>query len=395
MTAKTDKKVLIAGFTGMFFFGVAFTVMGAILPSLSSSLNLSELQSSTLAGLLPLGILLGSLIFGPVIDRYGYKSLMIVSAILGAAGLEMLAFITAPNLLRFSIFILGISGGMLNGATNALVADSSSDKTKSANLSLLGFFYCVGAFAIPFILASLSKNFTYSPIVCVTGVVMFCAAIYFMFINFPQAKCKQGLPLKQILLMAKKPVLLILSFVLFFQSSLEGLSQTWMPKYLSDCHGFLPNQALYALSFIVVGMGISRLLLSFVLKKVSGKSVLITSMCISIIGVTIITLSASGIIPTLHGSNVSAVVAGAILIGMGFASTYPIVLGQIGEIFKNLSGTAFSFALVIALIGNTLMNLLLGYVGLTYLPVMLCCFIIMIVVLFIVGVGFGKKTTVS
>ena len=385
-TVKTNKEVIIAGFTGMFFFGVAFTVMGAVLPSLSHSLNLTELQSSTLAGLLPLGILLGSLLFGPVIDRYGYKSLMIVSALLGTLGLEMLAFITSPSLLRASIFILGISGGMLNGATNALVADSSSDKAKAANLSLLGFFYCIGAFAIPFLLASLSKTYTYSPIVCITGILMFCSAIYFIIIKFPQAKCKQGLPIKEILSMAKQPILLIFSFVLFFQSSLEGLSQTWMPKYLSDYHGFLSEQALYALSFIVVGMAISRLLLTFVLKKVSGKNVLLTSMCICIIGVAI----------TSKYSNISAVITGAILIGMGLASTYPIVLAKIGEQYKNLSGTAFSFALVIALIGNTLMNLLLGYLGLKYLPIMLCCFIVMIVVLYITGLGFcKKKTTVS
>lgn len=382
-TYKTDRKVLIAGFTGMLFFGVAFTVMGAILPSLSTALKLTEAQSSTLAGLLPFGILFGSLLFGPIIDRYGYKSLMIVSTLLGVLGLEMLAFISNPALLRISIFILGLSGGMLNGATNALVSDSSSDKAKAANLSLLGFFYCVGAFAIPFLLASLSKTFTYTPIVCATGAIMFCAAIYFMIIRFPEAKCKQGLPLKKILGMAKEPALLILSFVLFFQSSLEGLSQTWTPKYLADYHGFMQDQALYALSFIVVGMGISRLLLSWILNHTKGKTVLICGMAVSLAGVLILSVFAKG--------ELAPAIAGSILIGLGFAATYPIVLGKVGELYREMSGTAFSFALVIALIGSTLMNLIIGQIGVDKLPWLLIGCIVLIVFLFIIGSGLKRK----
>jgi MFS family permease len=61
--------VLAAGFSGMIFFGVAFVIMGAVLPSLIEKFQLDTTVASTLAGLLPLGILLGSVLFGPVIDR--------------------------------------------------------------------------------------------------------------------------------------------------------------------------------------------------------------------------------------------------------------------------------------------------------------------------------------
>jgi fucose permease len=39
------------------------------------------------------------------------------------------------------------------------------------------------------------------------------------------------------------------------------------------------------------------------------------------------------------------------------------MLGLVGSLYSELSGTAFSFVFFIALIGNTLINLLMGFVA--------------------------------
>ena len=49
-----------------------------------------------------------------------------------------------------------------------------------------------------------------------------------------------------------------------------------------------------------------------------------------------------------------------ILIGAGLSSTFPIILSIIGNRYPSFSGTAFSIALAIALIGQTTMNALMG-----------------------------------
>ena len=48
--------------------------LGAVLPSLIAKLNLSGLQTTSLVTFLPLGMLAGSLIFGPIVDRFGHKA---------------------------------------------------------------------------------------------------------------------------------------------------------------------------------------------------------------------------------------------------------------------------------------------------------------------------------
>jgi hypothetical protein len=63
------------------------------------------------------------------------------------------------------------------------------------------------------------------------------------------------------------------------------------------------------------------------------------------------------------------------MLGAGFAASFPVILGYIGHIYANLSGTAFSIAFVIGLTGNTLINysfgLLSNQYGTKQLPVLL------------------------
>jgi len=311
--------VLAAGFIGMIFFGVAFVIMGAVLPSLIKNFALDTSAASTLAGLLPLGVLLGSLLFGPVIDRFGYKWLIILASIVTISGLQMLAFVERIAMIRFSIFLIGFGGGVLNGLTNALVSDISSDRDRASNLSILGVFYTVGAIAIPLLFATLSKNISYNSIISGAGVIMYICALYFTTINFPKAKFKQGFPIGKIISMAKEPAILLLSFTLFFQSGLEGISNNWIPTYLESEAGVDPQQAMLALTSIIVGIGVGRLILGVLLRVLSKSLILIISMVISALGITLITL--------IPGFTIA--LAGTFMMGLGFASTFPIILGEI------------------------------------------------------------------
>ena len=52
-----------------------------------------------------------------------------------------------------------------------------------------------------------------------------------------------------------------------------------------------------------------------------------------------------------------------VLVGMGLSATYPVILSILGSRYPSLSGTAFSVALAIALVGQTAMNGLMGMVS--------------------------------
>jgi MFS family permease len=75
------------------------------------------------------------------------------------AGFEGIAFSQSLFILKISIFIFGLGGGIINGSTNAVVAHIT-ENNKGANLSLLGVFFGIGALGMPLILAMLAKIFS-------------------------------------------------------------------------------------------------------------------------------------------------------------------------------------------------------------------------------------------
>jgi MFS family permease len=52
---------------GMLLFGVSLITLGSVAPDLKVKLGLTEIASGTLFSILPFVILIGSLIFGPVV----------------------------------------------------------------------------------------------------------------------------------------------------------------------------------------------------------------------------------------------------------------------------------------------------------------------------------------
>ena len=69
--------VYAAACTGMLLFGVSLISLGTILPGITATFTLDEKMTGSLVTLLPIGLLIGSLVFGLIVDRYGYKYLLI------------------------------------------------------------------------------------------------------------------------------------------------------------------------------------------------------------------------------------------------------------------------------------------------------------------------------
>jgi len=378
-------QVFVAACIGLFLFGITFLTLGSILPLLTAKFESEGLNSGLIVSILPIGVLFGSMIFGPFVDRYGYKLLLIISILISAFSLQGLAFTQSLNLLYLCIFLVGFSGGIINGATNALVADIS-DTNKGASLSLLGVSYGVGAFGMPFLLGIMSKHFPYTSILSGVGFFMVLPAIYFVFISFPAPKQERGFPLKEGIRLLKQPVLILNALFLFFQSGVEALSNNWTTTYLQEKLKVSNEDALYALSFSVLGLTVSRLVLGSLLKKVSSLLILSVSLMLVVAGNLLLMNS---------GTYIMAFSA-VIITGLGLAAGFPVILGYVAQLYRELSGTAFSISLVLALIGNTLLNYLFGYIsrqyGVNYLPVQIiaCTVCMFIVLLLIKGTISGK-----
>ena len=359
---KSRRFLFPAACAGMFLFGLGMISLGSLLPALTAKFGLSEVTAGSLASLLPFGILAGSVVFGPVVDRYGYRVLLSVSTLLVALGLELIASAESVLVVQAAVFIIGLGGGALNGATNALVADIS-EGTRGASLSLLGVFFGVGALGMPAVLGILSRMYPQETIIAWIGAVVIVVAVLFLAIRFPAPKQQQGFPLARGLSLLKETTLILFGFILFFQSGMEGMMNTWTTTFLQQKAFATQEDALFALSCLVAGLAATRLVLSRALKLLSPWGALFMSTALIAVGVVLLWTA----------GTYAVALAGLVLTGIGFAAVFPVVLGAIGDAYASLSGTAFGIALVIALGGNTILNYLVGVVaqavGIAYFPV--------------------------
>lgn len=334
---------------GMLLFGICLITLGAVAPALKEKFALDGIAAGTLFSILPVGILSGSFVFGPVCDRWGYKWILVIACAAMFAGFQGIAYAHTLGLLKLCVFIFGFGGGIINGTTNALVSDISNER-KGANLSLLGVFFGLGALGMPLVLGALTGVVPPFTVVAAVGWLTLLVGGMYLFLSFPPAKSGvqagsgRWRSLFQVLL-------LLMAFFLFFQSSLEAIINNWTTTYLISRGAMAEENALYALSLHIGGMIVMRLLTGSVLRRVSGVTILWTCLLLLGTGILLMQVGSPGVI-----------MVGLVLSGAGLAGGFPIMLGFAGERFAALSGTAFSFLFVIALIGNMLVNYLMGLI---------------------------------
>ena len=344
--------VFAAACLGMLVFGIILTTLGSILPSLIERFGIDKANAGSLLLLMSAGILVGSVIMGPVADRYGFKALLAGSCAAVLVGLEGIALAPAFAWLTPAVLLVGVGGGIINGGTNALVADIS-EEGRSAGLSLLGIFFGIGAVGVPFLLGMLLDRFSYSALMGAVGLTLVVPIAFTAAVRFPPAKQAQGFPIRRATSLVREPFLLLLGLMLFLESGMEITIGGWTSTFFTEELAIQGRQALFYLSLFWLGMMLMRLALGTALRNARPARLLVSCIALAFVGSLL-----------LLGSHTRAPGAAAVfLLGAGLAAGFPVILSYVGDRYAALTGTAFSIALVMALTGGSILPWLTGIIG--------------------------------
>lgn len=321
----------------MFIFGVVLLLMGSLLPSL----EVNYAQAGSLGSFPLAGILLATVFAGPFLDLMGAKPALVLALMITAVPLAAISFIQSFEALVVAAFVYGLGGGMLNAATNILVAELGA-AGRAAALNVLGFSFSLGALASPLLMSTLGGM---SPAVAVRLLAAVTAAILVpvLLLRFPPAQ-RAGTPLRVLLQVLRSPLVWVFGLLLLFESGSENCMFVWSGKILGDTMRVSARQASGALVGLTAAMGVGRLIAAAALRRLSGHTMIFISTV----------LTAAGAAAVGFSTSVAGMVAGMALIGFGMSAIYPTALGLAGDAFPKETGTVLGAIMTVALVGGVI-----------------------------------------
>jgi fucose permease len=347
------RSLMFSAWAGIFVFGIVMAILGAILPSLFERIQFSKSEAGNLFFFMNLAMLGMSVVFGPVVDRFGYRIFLALCCLLVAVSFFLFTIAPSYSSLMAAALLLGIGGGGLNGGSNALTSDLNPE-SRSAALNSLGIFFGFGALLIPFLIGTLLGSLGLKVILIIATALSLIPFAFFLRLRFPAAKQAQGFPLRRAARVIGHPLLWLCGLLLFFQSGNEFTVGGWISTYLNENFRFSPMSASLVLAGYWGAMMVGRLIVSRKLVRIwKNETLILSSAVLALAGTAVVAAAPSGILAAV----------GVVLTGLGFAAIFPTTLAIAGEAFSELTGTAFSVIFMIALAGGMTAPWLAGKVA--------------------------------
>jgi len=337
---------------GIFSYGVLTSILGSVLPSLSAAGALSPAQSGSLFLFLNLGAFISTVAIGAAFDRFGFRAILVASALGGALGCVVLSGAATFRWIAGASFFLGLSGALVNLGTNALVADLYP-RSHGVALNRLGGFFGIGSFLAPFLTGMLLEKGGLPTIFLVAAGLSLVPAAAFLGFEFPAPKHATGLPVRDLTRAVTNPLVACLGVLLLFQAGAEATTGAWLTSLLVVEKGMSPASAALVLAGYWGSFAFGRLSASWLLRHLSpGFLVQVGSVGGTVfLAVFLITES------TLSGWIMT------ILAGFSMSVVFPTVLGQAAIRFPSFSGTVIGTLFAIGLIGSMSMPWIAGLVA--------------------------------
>ena len=346
-------RVFAAACAAMFLFGVVLAILGALfgLPEMRLRLGINLAQQGDVFLALLFGVFVSTLIAGPVIDSFGSKLVLIVSAALVAVALASFIGADSYAFAICSATLLGFGGGGLNTASNALVADIYPEN-RGAMLNFVATFFGIGALLIPLVAATVTAFFSITNLLVMTATLATACAFAYTFTEFPPPRETVGFSFLGSLRVARMPGALLFAVILFCQSGNESSIGGWMSTYAWSL-GATPRTATWILAGYWAALMFGRILAARALSVMTHA----TLVRLSAIG------SAIGCATVIAASSTAMLAIGSVVTGLSFAAIYPTMLAMAADRYDRMAGAIFGFLFAAGLIGGMLFPFAVGHIA--------------------------------
>jgi fucose permease len=343
--------LILAAILAIFVYGMIAAMLGTILPDLSARFHLTPSQLGQIAFTQALGLIIASVGVGPLIDNEGKKAGLVLGLALITVALFALPQSKGFRSVSIYLFLLGLGGGIIVTAANALVSDISPDR-RATTLNLLNLFFGLGGLATPFLSANLMKRNSIR--LCYTVAVLTAVTLAIHILTpMPAPSGERSFIFADVGPVLGRPVLFLLAFFLFLYVACEVGVWNWLAQHLI-AQGIPESRALNILSLgFALGLLIGRVAVSPILISVPAPVVTLAAAILMTI-TTFLMLKTS-----------NATVAGILvfLAGVSMAPVFPTTLAMVGDAFPRMTGTALGVVITLGWCGLAVSSRIIGAIG--------------------------------
>ena len=364
--------LIFAASLAIFVYGMVASMLGTINPGLASKFNLDNLQTSYVALAQGIGLVIASVSVGPLLDRNGKKVGLLLGLGAVAAALFVLANASGYGTMVFSMFVLGLGGGITLTAANALGSDVSESR-RAIVLNLLNVFVGLGGLATPFVAGNLLSG----DAVRVAYGAAILTSVTFIIQVFTKVPPPAPITGKHegSAGVFRQPLLYVLAFSVLLYTACEFAIWNWLPKYLI-AQGIPETRALNILSLgFALGLLIGRVAVTPILIKVAPLTVTMAS-------AVLMAITTYAMLQTTDAAAAGIIVFCA---GLAMAPVFPTTIALVGSLFKYGTATAIGFTITCGFSGLVISSPIIGWLsgtdpkglgtGLLVLPV---CSVVMV-----------------
>jgi MFS transporter, FHS family, glucose/mannose:H+ symporter len=343
--------LILAAILAIFVYGMIAAMLGTILPDLSARFKLTPQQNGTIAFCQALGLIIASLGVGPLIDNEGKKFGMVLGLAIITLALFLLPRSNGFGTIASYLFLLGLGGGIIVTAANALGSDVSPDHRGTA-LNLLNLFFGLGGLATPFISANLLSRNSVRLCYLVAGLTATTLVINIL-TEMPQPTGEKSFVFSQVGDVIGRPSLWLLALFLFLYVSSEVGVWNWLVQHLI-AQGIPESRALNILSLgFALGLLVGRVGVSRVLIDVSPLTVTLISAILMLITTYLM----------LQTSNPTTAWILVFFAGVAMAPVFPTTLAIVGDNFTRMTGTAMGVVITSGWIGLAVSSRIIGSIA--------------------------------
>ncbi len=370
-SSSSNRKLVLAGQIAFLPTGILTTLLGPMLPILIARWAMNDTQAGNLFLVQFLASLVGVQLSGALLARWGFRPAFLLGLLLMACGVATL-YVGSLWLGLASVAAYGLGLGLIIPTDNLLIAeigsssgsglnshdgsndssrDSSRPGSRASAVSLLNFFWGVGAVfcslmvawtaahrLLPFFLGAVALFLVLLALAMRN--LSFPAAAKSLEAKFAAAKPKEYSASSSWREMAKSPAIWLFAAVFFLYPGAETAVGGWIGSFVSRLGSRGAAMSSIMPAFFWSALTVGRAFGTAFLHHFSERRVLRAG-CAA---------GAAGIGLMLWAPALAGVIAGALITGLSFSTLYPITVARLSERFgvaaRSIGSVMFSLAAV-------------------------------------------------